>query len=94
MKLMSEWYDNVSAEVVLREPRRSSKERKCLDGCLNKLKPQERELVLRFFGDKKMGPKDLGSSLVISGVQLKKISSRLKKCIENCLNESEENGLR
>jgi DNA-directed RNA polymerase specialized sigma24 family protein len=89
---MSEWYDNRSAEVVLRQPRAWSHERKCLEGCLKRLKPRERELIFRPVGEQR-DPKDLAASRGVSIIQLKKIRSRLVTCLEGCLKEVEENVL-
>jgi hypothetical protein len=78
---MSESYDNQSAEVVLRPPRGGSDERKCLDRCLKLLKPGERKLILQIVGDER-------APLGVSAIQLKKIRSRLVKCMNKCLEET------
>lgn len=83
---MSEWYDNQSAEVVLRRPG-GSEERKCLDECLKRLKPAERNLILQVVGDERK--KDaLAVYLGVSVIQLKKIRNRLEKCISKCLEDA------
>jgi|GEM_PF-5500462 len=86
---MSKLSDNKSAEVVLRAPRVWSNERKCLDKCLKRLSSQERDLVLHY--GKQSDPRDLVTSLKVSGVQLKKIRARLEACINKCLEEVDEN---
>jgi DNA-directed RNA polymerase specialized sigma24 family protein len=83
---MSEWYDNRSAEVVLRQP---SNARKCMDKCLKRLKPRERELILRVVGDQR-DRNDLAAFMGVSVFQLKKIKSRLVTCIKKCMEESED----
>lgn len=89
---MSEWYDNRSAEVVLRQPRSWSNERKCLDKCLKRLKPRERALILQVCGDKRER-NDLAVFLKVPVAQLKKIRSRLARCLTKCVKEVEENAL-
>lgn len=86
---MSEWYDNLSAEVVLRQPRSWSNERKCLDRCLKLRNPAERELITQVFGDQK-GRNELALQLGVSVGQLKQIRSRLVKCMNQCLEEAED----
>ncbi len=89
---MSEWYDNRSAEVVLRPQRNLSNERKCLEGCLERLKPAERALVLHLYG----AAGDLDRLAALRGksqLQLKKIRSRLLTCIKKCVREAEDKSL-
>ena len=85
---MSKWYDNQSAEVVLREPRSHSGERKCLDTCLKLLKPRERELILQLQGDQEERNTQ-AANMGVSIIEVKKISNRLRSCIDKCLKEKD-----
>jgi DNA-directed RNA polymerase specialized sigma24 family protein len=86
---MSEWYDNRSAEVVLRQPRDSSNAHTCLDKCLKRLKPEQVQLLLRAYGDRR----ELNNLAAFRGVsvfEMKKVRSRLVKCIKKCVEEAED----
>lgn len=87
---MSEWYDNRSAEVVLREPHNWSAERNCLDCCLKKLNASQLSLILQIFGEQRNEPEPR-TFLSLSAIELKKIRSRLAKCIKACLEDAADN---
>lgn len=89
---MSKWYDNQSAEVVMRQPRSHSNERKCLDKCLKLLKPHERELILQVQEDQRER-KTLAVNIGVSTIQLKKATARIKSCIKRCLEERDGKAL-
>jgi DNA-directed RNA polymerase specialized sigma24 family protein len=87
---MSEWYDNRSAEVVLRQPSDWSNERKCLDGYLKRLKPQERELIWQVYGENR-SLSNLAATAGVSVAQLLETRSRLANCMKKCIKEIEWN---
>jgi hypothetical protein len=89
---MSKWYDNGSAEVVLHQPSDWSSERKCLDGCLKRLKPHKRRLIWQVDGDKR-DLRNLAASAGVSVAEFQETKSRLQNCIKKCLKEVEENVL-
>jgi DNA-directed RNA polymerase specialized sigma24 family protein len=81
-----------SAEVVLGKQHESSNSRVCLDKCLKRFTSEEISLILQVYGDQR----DRNTLATFRGVtvaQLKKIRSRLTKCIRKCLDEIEENAL-
>lgn len=66
----------------------------CLEGCLEKLTPERRELILGYYAMEKQAKidhrirmaKHLGMSVETLRVRAYRIRGALEKCIENCLN--------
>lgn len=86
---MSEWYDNQSAEVVLRQLPDRGAERKYLDGCMKRLKRRERALILRIADPDPIHEK---AHLGVSAAE-KKIRARLVTCFRKCVAETERQRL-
>jgi DNA-directed RNA polymerase specialized sigma24 family protein len=68
---------------AIREPRLD-----CLDGCLARLKAEQRELVLEYYGNagqQKIGRRDLAKRLGISLNALGIRACRIRRALETCL---------
>jgi DNA-directed RNA polymerase specialized sigma24 family protein len=84
----------------LPEPPRSEMEPhlKCLDECLAKLKPESRQLILRYYEEQKQAKirahKEMGAALRVKGGALRarafRIRAKLEKCVEECLRRAAE----
>jgi hypothetical protein len=85
---MSEWYDNQSAEVVLRQPRKLDATH-CLPKCLKLFTRREISWLLKVEGDKRDGDAR-ALALGISIAESKKIQARMVKCLKKCIAAAEE----
>jgi RNA polymerase sigma factor (sigma-70 family) len=73
-------------------------EYECLDQCLQKLKPDERALILSYYQENKQAKIDhrkvmaeeMGIDLNALRVRVYRIRARLEKCIEDCLGKLPE----
>lgn len=84
---MSDSGHNRSAEVVAGRSRESRQAAACMEKCLKILPPEQRELLLKYYGDEKQLPADLAISIL----QLKTGTHSLRECLRKCLEEIEEN---
>lgn len=85
---MSDSQYNRSAETALGQSR-ESRQAECMEKCLKVLPDDERELLLKYYGDETQLPPDLAISIL----QLKTGTRRLRECLEKCLAEAGENSL-
>ncbi len=68
---------------------RESRQAECLEKCLKVLPDEQRESILKYYGDENQLPPDLAISIL----QLKTGTRRLRECLEKCLQEASENSL-
>lgn len=85
---MSEWYDNQSAEVVLRPPRKLHT-KPCLEKCLKLFTSREISWLLNIDVDTRDGDAR-ALALGISIAQSKKIQARMVKWVKKCVAAAEE----
>lgn len=85
--------NNRSAEIVLSQSGDRRNAAKCVNKCLQRLSPTERQLVLRILEDRDDKRMDLMATRGISIIRLKQIRVRLEKCLRKCLEEIEANTL-
>ncbi len=74
---------NRSAEVVFAESR-AQPQTECLEKCLKRLTARERALLLNV-----QSLRDVQSTARLSTVQIKKSVTKLRKCLQKCLEENE-----
>jgi hypothetical protein len=83
---MSGWYDNQSAEVVLRQP---INVKHCLPKCLKLFRAREIDWLLKVEGDKRDGDAR-ALAFGISVAESKKLQARMAKCLKKCIRAAEE----
>jgi hypothetical protein len=60
-----------------------------MEKCLKVMPPDERDLLLKYYGSEKQLPADLAVSIL----QLKTGTHQLRECLRKCLEEIEDNSL-
>ncbi len=81
---MSDSGYNRSAEVVS-QASRESRHAACLEKCLKVLSSEQRDLLLKYYGNENQLPADLAVSIL----ELKTGTPRLRECLRQCLEEFE-----
>jgi DNA-directed RNA polymerase specialized sigma24 family protein len=81
--------DSYSEEVGAGRSRESRQAAECMEKCLKVLPDEQRESILKYYGDENQLPPDLAISIL----QLKTGTRRLRECLEKCLQEASENSL-
>lgn len=71
---------NRSAEVA-RDRSRESRQAACMEKCLKALPPEQRDLLLKYYGNENQLPADLAVSIL----QLNTGTPRLRECLKKCL---------
>lgn len=86
---MSDSSSNRSAEVIVSRSRESRQAAACMQQCLKVLQPEDRDLLLKYYGNESQLPADLAISIL----QLKTGTRRLRECLRKRLEEVEDNSL-
>jgi DNA-directed RNA polymerase specialized sigma24 family protein len=84
---MSDIGHNHSAEVVAGRSRESRQAVACMEKCLKVLPPEQRDLLLKYYGVENQLPADLALSVL----QLKTGTRELRECLRKCLEQAEDN---